>query len=244
MNQIKEISGYTPGYYGKKRQSAATWLESNIRTWSREHTPVKKVRKQGIFPAVCFSRKIGVGALEVADALAEMINYRVIDREILEFMAKDTNLSEKAVQYFDERYPGIFSELFSMLTSEKTFIKSDYSRQLARTATALAGLSPTIFVGRGVHLILPRKEVLAVRFVCSRSYRVERLTSLMKVNSAEASERLELLDKEQRDFFKSVYKKKEALPEEFDLVINMDHIKDASSAAKIVACAFELKFGS
>ena len=184
-----------------------------------------------------------MGAMEIADLLSGMIRFRVIDREILEHMAKDAKLSQKIIEFYDERYAGRASELFSMLISEKTFIKSDYGRQLVKTVTALAGSEPTIFVGRGTHLILPRNTILSVRFICSREFRVDRIARMMNIGKSEAERQLEIFDAEQYEFFKAVYQKKETSPDEFDLVINMDHIKGAFRAATIVACAFVQKFG-
>ena len=55
----------------------------------------QKIEPSEIPPAICFSRKIGGGALEIADLLAEKINYRVVDRELLEHIAQDKDLSSK-----------------------------------------------------------------------------------------------------------------------------------------------------
>nr|WP_320191520.1 cytidylate kinase-like family protein [uncultured Desulfobacter sp.] len=244
MTQESKIK-YSPGDYGKKRLSAADWAEMNIKNWSRtSEKSAKKQPKNGIFPCICFSRQIGVGALKIADLLAERMPLRVVDREIIEFMAKEKDLTQKAVEYFDERYPGIMSELFTMLTSEKTYLKSDYARQLAKTVTTLAGMDSTIFVGRGAHLILPRENVLAVRFIAGKEYRISRLAGLLGISWEQAEGRIKTMDKEQKAFFKSVYQKDEASPDEFDLVINLRHLKDASQAVEIVACAFEQKFGA
>ncbi len=244
MTKNEQEKRYQPGYYGKKRPGAAEWADRYIKKYSKEEADKKLAdKKNGTWPSVCFSRQIGVGALEIADLLSGMIHYRVIDREILEHMAKDADLSRKTVEFYDERYPGRMSELFSMLINEKTFLKSDYARQLAKTVTALAGSEPTIFVGRGTHLILPRNTILSVRFICGREYRVDRLARMMNIGKSEAERQLEVCDAEQHEFFKAVYQKKETSPEEFDLVINMDHIKGAFQAATIVACAFEQKFG-
>jgi len=235
---------YKPGYYDKKRLSSSAWADAHIKKWSKTRANTRKeTEKSLLYPSICFSRKIGVGALEIADLLAEIIHYRVIDREILEHMATDTNLTEKAIQFYDERYPGKMSELFSMLISERTFIKSDYARQLVKTVNALARTEPTIFVGRGTHLILDRNNVLAVRLVCSKGYRVDRLASLLNITSSEAEKKVNHIDSEQHEFFKTVYHKKEASLDEFDLVINMDHINGAFQSAQIVACALEQKFG-
>jgi len=244
MTQESEIK-YKPGDYGKKRLSAAAWADINVKNWNQatEKTS-KKGPVDGMFPCICFSRQIGVGALNIADLLAERLPFRVVDREIIEFMATEKDLSQKAVEYFDERYPGIMSELFTMLISEKTFLKSDYARQLAKTVTALAGMEPTIFVGRGTHLILPRKNVLAVRFIAGNEYRISRLSALLDLSWEQAEARIRTMDKEQKAFFKSVYQKDGADPDEFDLVINLRHLKDEAQAAKIVACAFEQKLGA
>jgi cytidylate kinase len=236
---------YIPGDYGKKRLSAASWIEMNVKNWSRaSEKRSQKQPKNGIFPCICFSRQIGVGALKIADLLAERLPFRVVDREIIEFMAKEKELTQKAVEYFDERYPGIMSELFTMLISEKTFLRSDYARQLAKTVTTLAGMEPTIFVGRGTHLILPRENVLAVRFIADNEYRISRLSGLLDISWEQAEARIKTLDKEQKAFFKTVYQKDSADPDEFDLVINLRHLKDASQAMEIVASAFEQKLGA
>lgn len=242
---MKELGsmGYKPGQYGKKRLTAAEWSAAHIKKWADKQ--IKEEALKILEPeheAICFSRKIGVGALEIADILAKKIDFRVVDREILEHMAAEANLTQKTVSFFDERYPGKMSELMAMLTKEKSFIKSDYARQLAKSVLALANLEPTIFVGRGAHLILPRERVLAVRFICSMEFRVKRLAKELGMEYHQAETRLKEIDKEQRNFFKTVYDKKDASPYEFDLVINRDYITDANAAAEVVAQAYAQKF--
>lgn len=242
MNPLSNDTGYKPGYYGKKRPTAAAWVDGYFKEWSQEQGKKKKMELV-IHPSICFSRQIGVGALEIADVLSEIINFRVVDREILEHMAMETNVTKKVLELYDERYPGKMSELFSMLISEKTFIKSDYARQLVKTVTALASTEPTIFVGRGTHLILPRKNILSVRLICSKEYRSVRLANMMKIGRSEAETKLNIIDIEQHEFFKTVFHKKETTLDEFDLVINRDHLDGAFQAAKIIETAFEQKFG-
>jgi cytidylate kinase len=245
MKKTSENITYKPGYYGVKRQTASSWVDANIRKWSKQQSDKQKeMEDPSVVHSICFSRQIGVGALEIADLLSGLIHYRVVDREIIEHMAQETNLTREIIEFYDERYPGRMSELFTMLISEKTFIKSDYARQLVKTVNALASSEPTIFVGRGTHLILPRKNVLSVRFICSKGYRVDRLANMLGISAFEAERKLEVMDIEQHEFFKTVYHKKETTPEEYDLIINRDHIKGAFQAARIVACAFEQKFGS
>ena len=236
---------YTPGTYGKTRPNAAELADRYIREWEEKRLTKKNMASGPMIPAaICFSRKIGVGALEVADILAEKIGYRVVDREILEHIASQAKLSEKTVALFDECYPGKINEFLSFVFGEKAFIKSDYARNLFSAVYSMAGLEPTIFVGRGAHLLLPRNRVLAVRCICSKEHRISRLAKIFHVPETEAESKLAHIDKEQKDFFKSVYGKKDASPYEFDMIINFDYITQPQWAAEIVAQAFKAKFGS
>ncbi len=243
MKDHAENTSYMPGFYGKKRMNAEQWANAHIDKWHREHdAKPSKAPSPICHPMVCISRQIGVGALEIADILAELIGYRVVDREIIEHMAKDTKLSEKIIDTFDERYPGWAGEFFTMLTSEKTFLKSDYARQLVRTVVALAESGPTIFVGRGTHMILPRQTLLSVHLVSSYEYRVNRLAKILNLPVQEMSKKLKIIDSEQEDFFKRVYNIKQISQDDFDLVINRDHLQDAGQIARILAAAMKEKF--
>jgi cytidylate kinase len=234
---------YVPGMYVKRRPEAHELADQYMRDWELRRPKMEERRaKPEMPPTICFSRKIGVGALEIADILAEQIGYRVADREVLEHIAREGRLSARTVAFFDERYPGAISEFLSMLFGEKAFIESDYARRLISTVISFAMSAPTIFVGRGTHLVLPRQRVLAVRFIGSRSYRTKRLANILNIAEKEVNKKIDEIDKEQRDFFKKVYGKKEASPYEFDLVVNCDHL-DLQSAAGIAAQAFKQKFG-
>lgn len=232
---------YTPGTYARSKPNAAELANRYIREWDEKRITQKEA-SPSVYPTICFSRKIGVGALEVADILGEMIGYRVIDRGILETIAGEADLGEKTVALFDERYPGKLSELWAMAFGEKAFVESDYSRYLFKSVYAILSLGPTIFVGRGTHLLLPRDRVLAVRFVSSDAHRIQRLAQFFEVDASEVASKLASLDKEQRDFFKRTFGKKDAPLDEFDLGINLEYVTEPKGAAEIVALALKKKF--
>lgn len=226
--QAAEVAGLYIKALGKKR------VESKPKT-SFENE---------IAPTICFSRKIGVGALDIADILAAKIGYRVADKLIIEEIAGNSALKKETVDFFDERYPGMMAELATLLFSEKSFIMSDYMRSLASVLYALSMSEPTIFVGRGAHLLLPRDRVLSVRVICSRSYRVNQLARILKMSEEEADKKLKEIDKKQSEFYRKLAGIKEPAIEDFDLVINQDFISNPEWAADIVATAFRWKFGA
>ncbi|MGD9174928.1 MAG: cytidylate kinase-like family protein [Desulfobacterales bacterium] len=235
---------YVPGTYATKRPKPAQLVNQYFLDWERRRFRMKRseIEKPQIAPTICFSRKIGAGALEIADLLSEKINYRVADREMLDHIANDKQISAKTIEFFDERYPGKISELARLLFGEKSFIMSDYIKSFISAVYTFADTGPTIFVGRGTHLILPRNRVLAVRIICSVEYRVKRLANILGIEEDEAEKLIVQIDKEQRVFFKKAFGKKDASPYEFDLVINSDFITSPVASAKIVAQAFKEKF--
>jgi len=238
-------SKYVPGTYVKHRPSAPEKASRYIREWDE-----KRIEKRGkepgpveFPPTICISRKLAVGAVEIADIVAEKIGYREVDHQILQHIATDASLSEKTVAIFDERYPGKLSELVTFAFGEKAFIKSDYAKHLFSSVYAIAALGPTIFVGRGVHLLLAREKVLAVRIISSNQFRIQRLVTIMNISKEEAAKQISELDRLQAAFFKEVFNKKNASPYEFDMVVNCDYIKEPRSVAEIILRAFREKFG-
>ena len=99
--------------------------------------------------------------MEIADILAKDIGYRVVGREILEHVGGEDPLSDRAVRFFNEQYPGIITQYLMMMAGDKTFDMSKTTRQLFSAIYSIASLSPTIFIGRGAHMVLPRDRTLA-----------------------------------------------------------------------------------
>jgi len=244
----KGASGkYVPGTYAKRKPGSEELVGHYVRIWESRKLAQAEAESAAAAPAelapcVTFSRKIGVGALEIADMVALKLGYKVADRELIEQIANQSNISEKAVDYFDERFPGYVNRTFKYLFGEKAFIDSDYSRHLISAVFAIAGLEPTVFVGRGAHLILPRERVLAVRCIGSDEYRAKRIADIMRISKADAQKKLSSIDKEQAVFFKKVFGKKAATPYEFDMVMNLDHFANPGDVADIVTLAFNKKF--
>jgi hypothetical protein len=239
-------SKYIPGTpYPKRRRSASEMASRYVREWDEKRIEKREKEPELVEfpPTICISRKLAVGAVEIADLVAEKIGYRVVDQQILQHIATHASLSEKTVAIFDERYPGKITELVTLAFGEKAFIKSDYTKQLFSSVYAIAAFGPTIFVGRGVHLLLSREKVLVVRIISSVKSRIQRLVSLMNISKEEAAKQIRELDQQQTAFFKEVYNKKDASPYEFDLVINCDYVKEPRSVAEIILSAFKGKFG-
>jgi len=244
---IKTKNPYVPGMYARKQLSTHSLVERYLREWEKKRQLRRKA--EGVESVqtphyICFSRKIGVGAVEIADILAERIGWKVVDREIMEHIAEERSLSNKTLELFDEKYPGSVNNFASMMFGEKSFTMGDYMRTLTELVSKIAATGPTIFVGRATHLMLPRDNVLAVRLIASRERRADRVAAILDISVHEAEKIIDREDKLQREFFKKNFGKKDAPPHEFDLVINRDYVEKALDAAELVHRAYMLKFGT
>jgi len=204
----------------------------------------KKILKSGIkvCPCICISRNIGVGALEIAGIIGEMLGLQVMDRQILEKIACSANLSRSSIKTFDERYPGILKELMCQILGERSFGMNDYARHLFYVAFFLAHSESVVFVGRGIHLMLPRNRVFAVRLICERKKRVKRLAKALETDLKDAGQVLDQAEKEQYEFFHRVHGKDIAPASEFDMVMNLDYIKEPQTAALAISELFKSQF--
>ena len=69
--KIRSIK-YIPGMYEKKRPTGSQLADKYFRDLDKKLIEKKRKEKRPeIFPTISFSRKIGVGALEIADILAK-----------------------------------------------------------------------------------------------------------------------------------------------------------------------------
>lgn len=88
---------YVPGLYAGKKASASDLADRYIREWDEDQQKIERedIMSEKLFPAICFSRIIGVGAVEIADIFAKKIGYRVVDRLILEHIINEIKLSNR-----------------------------------------------------------------------------------------------------------------------------------------------------
>ncbi len=167
----------------------------------------------------------------------------MIDKEIVEFIADKAQIDPKHVEIFDESHPGYVKTFLSQFAGESLFQLYNYSKNLFAAFFFLATSAPTIFVGRGAHLVLPREKVFAVRCISSRQHRVERLSRILSVGLKDAETMVERADSEQRRFYSSVYQRSNAPASEFDVVLNFDYLSRPDQIADILLRMYALRFG-
>lgn len=157
-------------------------------------------------PAITISREFGCEAFPMTECLKGLMEektgrpWAVMDKALLEEVAKHHNLSEEIVRNLGEKKSRILDE---MLTTFSAHWKSekDYFRLLCKHVFSLAERGNTIIVGRGSGIVTQQlKNCYHFRIYASHQFKVASIARRLNISKDEAEGVVEKNQKE-RDAF-------------------------------------------
>jgi hypothetical protein len=231
----------------KSRELAAK-AEQQMRMWATslqvsERLAEAKPLQQLIHPYVAISREAGIDADGVGKAVAQLLGWQSLDREVLDYLAKDRNWTRFSLECVDERPVSSLRDSLGKWIDKSLVTQAEFLHELAHVFVLAAQHASTVFVGRGAQFILPREAGLAVRLVASKNRRAGLLMAERGVDRRTAMHLLEQTDRDRAEFVRGHYHRDVADPTIYDLVINLDHLSSGDATELIVECA-RLRFGS
>lgn len=196
----------------------------------RAHTNVPQL----IHPFIAISREAGVDATDLAKNIATKCGWKLLDRELLDYLAEQEHLSRLALEFVDERTVSWFHEMFGKWLEEQLVSQAEYVSRLGRLVLLAAQHESSIFVGRGVQFMLPRKRGLVVRFIAPLKHRVENFRKSKGCDEHEAKRLIAEIDTNRQQFVQRYFHHDVTDPHLYDLVINLAHVP-REEAAELVA---------
>lgn len=160
---------------------------------------------------VTIARQLGAGGGAVADRLAEVLGWRLLDRALVERIAAEMNVAPEQVEACDERVES-FVERLGMYLSEgfpevlPTPVAPPLSpertaRAARRIVSAVVDEGPAVIVGHGAQCVLrEHPHALHVFLHAPLAHRVERLRRRDGVGAEEARQRLDRSDENRRGY--------------------------------------------
>ena len=206
--------------------------ERQMRTWAlslqsqqqlaeeRAATPLPKL----VHPYLVVSREAGVDARELAQAVASQCGWKMLDRELLDYMAEHDQLSRLALEFVDERAASWFHEMFGKWLDEHLISQAEYVSRLGKLVLLATQHESTVFVGRGVQFLLPREAGLAVRIIAPRKQRIAHLMQSRKCGARDAEKFMDETDHARAQFVRRYFLHDVAVPHLYDLVLNLEHL--------------------
>jgi cytidylate kinase len=191
-------------------------------------------------PAITISREFGCEAYPMAELLQKLMEKRtgnswtIMDKTLLEEVAKDHDLSEKTLKSLGEQ-SGFVDEIIATFSPAWKTDK-DYYRMLCRQIYSLAHSGNVIILGRGAANITQSvKNCCHFKLFASMKLKIRLIAQRMELSDEEA-EKLIIKKQHQRDIFINDFLNQDARDLRFyHLIFN----NDKSSSNKIAAMIME-----
>ncbi len=215
----------------------AALVEKQMRNWElakAQRGAVPEPEREEVEDFIAISRAVGAGGREVAAQLGATLGWPVFDKEILDAMAGDDSLRRQVYASMDERDTSWSEETLRVLL-QPDFVRNDYFHRLTQSVLSLARQGHSVFLGRGVHLILPAQYGFRVRLVAPLDMRLARFAGEHGVSVEAARERLARIENERRDFLKRHFRVENADATRHDLTINLERLSTTQAVDIILS---------
>jgi cytidylate kinase len=198
---------------------------------------------------ISISRALSAGGDEVAKSVAEKMQFRFIDDEIIERAAEKAGCSPVTIANV-ERTPSLIDRILKHLGSNPieaghgayvpvVFDASEsYEAVIADVIRETAAQGKAVILAHGGSIALKDTPgVFRALVTGSVEVRTNRYQTFTGMNEAEAKKEIEKSDKARREFLQRLYDVPHELPTHYDLVVNTDRISTAAAADLIVTAA-------
>ncbi len=177
---------------------------------------------------ITISRDKGSLGDEISRGLAQRLGWQVYDREILDYIAKNSHVRQGLVEQLDEKAQNLVHDTiqrFLRLAEGGSFGIAEYYGALVKTLAYLATRGEAILIGRGANFVTRgENQGLHVRIVASSMVRVQRLSVRWRIPPAEACWRMKELDSQRRAFVRHHFRQNIDDPRFYDLTYCTDRM--------------------
>lgn len=194
-------------------------------------------------PTITLSREFGCEAYPVAEHLREILEKKsgepwvVMDKELLEQVASNHNLSEDILKRLGEK--NLFMDEMLATFSPRWKSDKDYFRLLCRQIVSLASAGNVIIVGRGSAFIT---QSLAnchhFRIYASQKYKTGSIARRLGISSDEAEKMIAVKQKQRDKFIHDFLDRDAADLSVYNLVFNNDKNSSEKIARTIMGYVF------
>ena len=170
--------------------------------------------------------------------LADLMHWKLYDKEIIDHMSKNMNVNAKALNKVDEQTVGKIKKLFGPLSRTKQITLQSYLKHLSETLSFIAKNKNAVIVGRAAGLILPRDKGLSIRVAAPFNLRCKRYAKENSISIEKATSTVKKADKDQRKFVRESLGQDLTDSNHYDIVCNTEKLYPRS-AANLVCRVFD-----
>ena len=202
---------------------------------------------------ITIARQLGAGGAAVATRLAEALEWRLLDRALVERIAQELEVAPEQVDACDERVESFVERLGSYLSEGFPEalpvpvvppLSPELTAQAARRIVgAVVDEGPAVVVGHGAQCILQGSpRALHVLLHAPFPVRVERARERYCVGEREAAERIRRSDADRRSYVREHFGREWLDPTLYHLCLDTGRV-GVDGAAELVRAAAGRVFG-
>jgi len=189
---------------------------------------------------ITFARQYGSGGRDIGLKLAELLDYRFYDREILDIAAENSSIHPQIAKRFDEKPVGslLYSAFVASGGMDEQQIPLNQKLALAQFQAIrdLANQGDCIFVGRCADMALQKRpDVLRIFLHAPTEWRLKRIVEEYGIPKELAEKTLKKTDKTRNDYYEFFTQKKWGQVTNFDLTINTSLLGIDGTAERLAA---------
>lgn len=203
-------------------------------------------------PIVTISRQYGSGGSEVAERVAKLLGWELLDNEVVEAVASRLGLSIAEVKAREERAPSLVERLASALA----FGSQDWVNPIAsanrptdeqmlevtkRIVEEAISRGPVVIVGRGAQAMLSaRADALHVFCHAPKKALIARCMERDKVDAKEAARIVDETNKHRKEWVRLHWDREWSAADNYHLTVNTACL-GIEGAAELIAQAARLR---
>ena len=188
-------------------------------------------------PIITLSRELGSRGDDIAVALAEKLNLRLVGRDLLNQAARQAGVPEVALAEIDEL------GLLGVKPSREALQR--YRLTVEEVMRGLADAGNVMLVGRGSQIVLAgRAGVLHVRIMAPRAERVRCVQKRCHVPAEAAAARIDASDHARAGYLRRSYGARWDDPMLYDVILNTAHLTVESAADLLCRTAQQIAVAS
>lgn len=175
---------------------------------------------------ITISRQLGSLGDEVAQAIAERLNFRVICRDLINQAAIRAGVPEVALATIDD--------LGLLGLRPSTLARQNYHIAVREMMEEYSKEGNIVIIGRAGQVILKdHLNVLHVKVIAPSTLRAKRIAQAQNISLEAAQSQVEMSDKNRRNYLKRYYKVRWDNPELYDLIVNTARLNPSQAACLI-----------
>lgn len=192
-------------------------------------------------PYITVSREPGSGGTPIAKLVAEKLGFTLVDKQIVEEIAKSTKKRKEVIMAVDEKKRSAIDDIVHALLNEDYIDDLKYVSELVRLMLIYAHQGHCVLLGRGSNFITPFAHGLHVRITAPYQVRVQRAIDYEGYTRQQARKVIADVEKERKEFVTQYFNKNVTKDNAYDLTINTTSL-DIEDSRDIIIKAFCHKF--